>query len=100
MPKYIEAGAVLQSASDFLDGVLFVERGSGSGKLKALVECALNHAIKTVPAEDVEPVIRCKNCGKRDMKDELYWCKPCGYRCHDGEWYCPAGVRRDEDASM
>ena len=99
MAKYIKADDLMAGARDFLDGVIFVEKGSQSGKMKTLVERMLHHVIRTAPAEDVEPVVRCKVCLKREQKDEFYWCKPCGYRCHDGEWYCPAGVRRAEDDS-
>ena len=97
MAKYIKAETLMDSGRDFLAGVLFVERGRRGGKTQALVEEMLRHIVRSAPAEDVVPVVRCEDCGKREKKDEFFWCKPCGYRCNEKDWFCPAGVRRDED---
>lgn len=100
MAKYIKTDDLMAGARDFLAGVIFVEKGSRSGKTKTLVENMLRHVIRTAPAEDVEPVVRCKVCAKREQEDMFYRCAACGYKCNDGEWFCPAGVRRDEHASL
>jgi len=99
MPKYITTENLLAGAGDYLAGVAFAKMGRGSGKSQLAMIEMLNHLTKTVPAEDVRPVVPCKICSKREMKDGFYWCKPCGYRCHDENWYCPAGVRRVKDES-
>lgn len=98
MPKYIKADDLMAGARDFLAGVFYVGMPGRSGKTKALIEHLIRHVIRTAPAEDVVQVVRCKVCAKREKKDEFYWCKPCGYRCHDDEWYCPMG-RRAKDES-
>lgn len=97
MAKYIKADDLMAGARDFLAGVIFVEKGGRSGKIKTLVESMLHHVIRSAPAGDVVPVVRCEKCAKRGKKDEFFWCKPCGYRCNEKDWFCPAGIRRDED---
>lgn len=97
MPKYIKVDSVLDGGRDFLAGVLFIEKGRRGGKTQALVEEMLRHIVRTAPAEDVVAVVRCEVCAKREKKDEFFWCKACGYRCNEKNWYCPAGVRRPED---
>ena len=101
MPKYINADDLVAGAQDFLKGVFFVSKGGQqSGKTMALVESLVRHVIQTAPAEDVEPVVRCKDCGRRMVKitekETLSWCKACGYRCNDDNWYCPVGRRKNE----
>ena len=97
MPKYINADNLIGGARDFLAGAFYVGTPGRSGKTKALIEHLIHHVVRTAPAEDVVAVVRCEVCAKREKKDEFFWCKPCGYRCHDETWYCPAGVRRAED---
>lgn len=99
MPKYINADNLVSSGRYFLQGVFFVQKGGQqSGKTQALVEELLRHVIRTAPAEDVAPVVRCKECAKRTVKVELpavrYWCKACGFRCNDDSWFCPVGRRK------
>jgi hypothetical protein len=89
--KYLKASTVLESGRNFLAGVLFIEKGRRGGKTQAMVEELLRHVIRTAPAEDVVPVVRCGCCTKREKKEEYFWCKACGYRCNDDYWYCPAG---------
>lgn len=98
MPKYIKVDNLIGGARDFLSGVLYVRKGRSGGKsLSAVIEI-VNRVAELAPAEDVEPVVRCKSCEKRVSRREekRWWCKPCGYRCNDDEWYCPMG-RRAED---
>lgn len=95
--KYIKASTLLGSGRDFLAGVLFIEKGRRSGKTQTVMEEMLRHVIRTAPAEDVVPVVRCKVCAKREQEDMFYHCVPCGYKCNDGEWFCPAGIKGDED---
>lgn len=91
MSKYIKAEGLLKSGCDFLAGVLFVEKGRREGRTKAMLEELLRHVIRTAPAEDVEPVVRCKLCQRREKRDEFYWCSPCGYKCNREDWYCADG---------
>ena len=98
MPKYIKAEDIITGGRDFLAGVLFVEKGGRGGKTKAMLEELLRHVIRTAPPEDVEPVVRCKLCRKREKRDEFYWCRPCGYKCKQEDWYCADGRLGDEFA--
>ena len=95
--KYIKADDVLNCGRDFLAGVLFVEKGSRGGKMQALAEALMKHITRNAPAEDVVAVVRCEKCAKREKKDEYFKCTPCGYRCNENDWYCPAGVRREDE---
>lgn len=99
MAKYIKVDDLMAGAGDYLAGVAFVKMGRGSGKTQLAMIEMLNHLTKTAPAEDVVPVVRCKVCTKREQDDMFYRCVPCGYKCNDGEWFCPAGVRRNGDES-
>ena len=101
MPKYINADNLVTGAQGFLKGVFFVTKGGQqSGKTLALVERLVRHVIQTAPAEDVEPVVRCKDClnRMRNDRDNLWWCMHTGYRCNDDNWYCAGGKRRTDDA--
>lgn len=100
MAEYIRKDSVISRGRDFIAGVLFVRKGRSSGKTQEMFVELMNHVVSNTPAEDVVPVVRCKVCAKREQEDMFYRCVPCGYKCNDGEWFCPAGVRRDEDASM
>ena len=93
MPKYINADDFIRGGRDFLAGVLFVEKGRREGKTKAMLEELLRHVIRTAPVADVEPVVRCENCAKRGRREEFYWCRPCGYKCNEGKFYCADGER-------
>lgn len=99
MAEYIRKDSVISRGRDFLAGVLFVRKGRSSGKTQEMFVELMNHVVSNTPAEDVVPVVRCEKCAKRGKKDEFFWCKPCGYRCNEKGWFCPAGVRRDGDES-
>lgn len=49
-----------------------------------------------LPALDVQPVVRCKDCAKRDR---AFMCPPMyfGFYPHD-DWYCADGVRDGGDS--
>lgn len=98
MPKYINADNLLTGARDFLAGVFFVRKGGRQGgKTQAMAEELVRHVIRSAPAEDVVAVVRCGTCTKREKKEEHHWCRACGYRCNDDDWYCPVGRRSCED---
>ena len=96
--KYIKASTLLGSGRDFLAGVLFIEKGRRSGKTQAVMEEMLRHVIRSAPAEDVVPVVRCKACAKRKQEDMFYKCAPCGYKCNEGDFYCAEGVVKEGQA--
>lgn len=52
--------------------------------------------IENLPALDVQPVVRCKDCAKRDR---AFMCPPMyfGFYPHD-DWYCADGVRDGGDS--
>lgn len=93
--KYIKAETLMDSGRDFLAGVMFVSRSRGNGKSQQLMIEMLRHIVEAAPDEDVVPVVRCEACGKREKKDEFYWCKACGYRCNEKDWFCPSGVKNE-----
>ena len=64
-----------------------------------ILKATVNNVLDGLPAVDAVPVVRCKACAKREQEDMFYKCVPCGYKCNDGEWFCPAGIRRDEGES-
>ena len=90
MPKYIKAEGLLSSGRDFLSGVLFVRKGRSSGKTLEMVIELLRRIVDAAPAEDVESVVRCKDCKKRmrNERDNLWWCMHTGYRCNNDDWFC------------
>ena len=96
MPKYISTDNLIASGRDFLAGVKYI-RARGDGKSTVSMGKILKFLADTVPAEDVTTFVYCKNCGKREKREDRFWCKPCGYRCNDETWFCPVGVRRMED---
>lgn len=85
MAEYIEREAALDS--------LLIEMCGSGYQSRAM------SAIRLLPAADVAPVVRCKECRKRGTPDCAMWyqCSVCGgqwsWETNDG--FCSYGERRD-----
>lgn len=55
------------------------------------------HQIDRIPAADVVPVVRCKDCRKGIPDSEHATAYSCYGIWHKPDWFCAGGVRKDGD---
>jgi len=78
---------------------------NGESNMEEIFNTALRKAasrIETIPAADVVPVVRCRECkwGKKTSKEGIFY--HCGYpydktgKVHLPNWYCPGGARKEK----
>ena len=69
------------------------------------VAAFLNHAIDDIPAADVRPVVRCRDCKHKGWVQEPEHGKSVDYcrlieRCVDKQFFCAAGERKTNCGAM
>jgi hypothetical protein len=59
--------------------------------------CADTDRLRAIPAADVAPVVRCKDCRKGIPDSEYATAYSCYGIWHKPDWFCAGGVRKDGD---
>ena len=90
MTEYIERGAAIKTliAAIHNDGF----QGESNIERHELREDEIEDALLSIPAANVEPVVRCKDCVKWGMRD----CKrnPCAIDISSMDEFCSDGERK------
>lgn len=62
-------------------------------------DCEIRHAINAVPAADVVPVVRCKDCehGQFMPSCSMYLCRCTGGKLRYADNYCNYGERKEQE---
>ena len=94
MAEYIEREAAIAVIHKWLSDIFGIDE----------VECTvLNKRLNAIPAADVVPVVRCRDCKHRDPEDKKC---DCGGLEHAhmfpvaDDWFCADGEREDGDGDV
>lgn len=94
MTEYIEREAVLA-----------LQRRLYHSPLSNVIELSPTYiispdAVQRIPAADVVPVVRCKDCRKGIPDSEHATAYSCYGIWHKPDWFCAGGVRKDGDGDV
>lgn len=105
MTKYID---IEQATETFKKVLPITPRSCSKTNIYVRWILALSEAWNNIPAADVQPVVRCKDCKHRRTEYRMPYCEldtgdpyELGRNAEDDNWFCADGARMDgrEDGS-